>query len=356
MRTGIANLPLHGGRVPRWLFERMVKLARVIALAIVEEFDPVFFLHRVSDPFWFQAFGCILGFDWHSSGLTTTTCGALKEGLKGLEMDSGLIIAGGKGAASRRTPLELETAGQYMKVEPASLIRLSRLVAKVDSAAIQDGYQLYHHVFISTLDGQWSVIQQGMNDTNRQARRYHWLSSTVENLVCEPHKAICCNKQGLCLNLVAAEGEANRKATAEITGIGPDKLVTELKRLKNLNLPREHRILIQDIAPERLYKTFVATYERTPHDFEELLGIKGVGPKSLRALSLVAELLYGKPVSFRDPARYSFAHGGKDGHPYPVDRKTYDQTIDMLHTAIESSRIGQSEQLGALRRLHAFLD
>lgn len=354
MRTGIANLPLHGGRAPRWLFERMVKLARVITLAMVEEFGPVFFLHRISDPFWFQAFGCILGFDWHSSGLTTTTCGAIKEGLKGLERDSGLIIAGGKGAVSRKTPQELENAGQHMNVEPAGLIQNSRLVAKVDSAAVQDGYQLYHHVFICTQDGEWSVIQQGMNTVNGQARRYHWLSSEIENIVCEPHKAVCCDERGLSLNLVAKEGEANREATAEITGLGPDRIVSELNHLKNLNLPDDHRVLIRDIAPERLYRTFVSTYEQAPNDFEELLGIKGVGPKSLRALSLVAELIYGAPVSFRDPARYSFAHGGKDGHPYPVDRTTYDTTIDVLRRAIEASHIGHSEQISALRRLHSF--
>jgi hypothetical protein len=271
-------------------------------------------------------------------------------------MDSGLIIAGGKGAVSRRTPQELEAAGRYMKVEPAGLIQHSRLVAKVDSAAVQDGYQLYHHVFICTLDGQWSVIQQGMNKANHQARRYHWLSSAVESFVCEPHKAVCCDEEGPCLNLVAAEGEANRKATVEITGLGPDKLVKELGHLRKLDLPREHHVLVRDIAPERLYKTFVATYEQTPRGFEELLGVKGVGPKSLRALSLVADLLYGAPVSFRDPARYSFAHGGKDGHPYPVDRRTYDKTIDILHRAIGASRIGQREQMAALRRLHAFFD
>lgn len=356
MRTGVANLPLHGGRAPRWLFQRMVKLARVITLSIIEEFGPIAFLQRISDPYWFQAFGCILGFDWHSSGLTTTTCGALKEGLKGLEMDSGLVIAGGKGAVSRRTPQELESAGRYLKVEPAGLVHHSRLVAKVDSAAVQDGYQLYHHVFISTLDGEWTVIQQGMNQGNHQARRYHWLSSAVESFVCEPHKAVCCDERGPCLNLVAVEGEANRKATAEITELGPDRLLKELNRLKTLNLPREHRILIRDIAPERLYKIFVSTYEKMPQGFEELLGIKGLGPKSLRALSLVADLLYGAPVSFRDPARYSFAHGGKDGHPYPVDKGTYDKTIDVIHKAIESSRIGRSEQMTALRHLHDFFD
>lgn len=356
MRTGIANLPLHGGRAPRWLFQRMVKLARVLALAVVEEFGPSEFLQRISDPFWFQAFGCVLGFDWHSSGLTTTTCGALKEGLKGLEKDCGLIVAGGKGAVSRRTPQELEAAGDHLQVNPAGLIHYSRLVAKVDSAAVQDGYQLYHHVFISTLDGEWSVIQQGMNDTNRQARRYHWLSSAVESFVCEPHKAVCSDEKGSCLNLVAEEGQANRNATSEVTELGPDKLVKELNRLKRLDLPQDHRVLVDDLAPDRLYKIFASTYEQAPQGFEELLGIRGVGPKSLRALSLVAELLYGAPVSFRDPARYSFAHGGKDGFPYPVDRKTYDKTIDILHKAIQSSHIGHNQQLAALRRLHSYFD
>lgn len=354
MRTGVANLPLHGGKAPRWLFDRMVKLARVISLALVEEFGPQAFLQRISDPYWFQSLGCVLGFDWHSSGLTTTTCGALKEGLKGLEKDSGLIIAGGKGAASRRTPQELEIAGKYMKIDPAALVYNSKMVAKVDSAAVQDGYQLYHHVFFCTLDGEWSVIQQGMNESDRQARRYHWLSSSVVSFVNEPHKAVCCDKKASCLNLVAAEADDNRKATAEVSGLSPDKLIKELIHLQTLDLPREHRVLIRDIAPERLYKTFVSTYEQAPRGFEELLGIRGVGPKSLRALSLVAELLYGAPVSFRDPARFSFAHGGKDGYPYPVDNKNYDKTIDVIHKAVQSSRIGHSEQLAAIRRLHSY--
>jgi hypothetical protein len=248
MRTGIANLPLHGGKAPAWLFQRMVKLARVMTLAVVEEFGPEVFLDKISDPFWFQAFGCVLGFDWHSSGLTTTTCGALKEGLKGLEKDSGLIIAGGKGRVSRKTPQELEAAGKYLKVDPAGLVRNSRLVAKVDSAAVQDGYQLYHHVFISTPAGKWSVIQQGMNDQNRQARRYHWLSTEIESFVCEPHNAICCDQKTDCLNLVAKEGEDNRKATAEVTVLPPEKIVNEITRLKNLNLPRHHQVLVAHLT------------------------------------------------------------------------------------------------------------
>lgn len=355
-RTGIANLPLHYGKVPPWLFERMSKLAREITIIIVTEFGHQEMLSRLSDPFWFQAFGCVLGYDWHSSGVTTTVCGALKEGLKGLEKDLGLFIAGGKGRTSRKTPMEIENFGNHLKVNPQTLTYASRMAAKVDNSALQDGYQLYHHCFFFTKDGAWAVVQQGMNEANRYARRYHWLGVKVADFVCEPHAAICSQSRGEVLNLVALESGSARTTITQIgTEETPEKIVKELKRLKTLNLPSRHYLSLEDINPDRLSKTLAITYEHQPQNFEKLLGLEGVGAKTLRALSLLSELVYGAPVSFRDPARYSFAHGGKDGYPYPVDRKTYDRSIKLLHQAIEKAKVGDTEKLAALKRLKVWL-
>ncbi len=355
-RTGIANLPLHYGKVPPWLFKRMSKLAREIVIIIVTEFGHQEMLCRLSDPFWFQAFGCVLGYDWHSSGVTTTVCGALKEGLKGLEKDLGLFIAGGKGRTSRKTPAEIENVGHHLKTNPQSLVYASRMAAKVDNSALQDGYQLYHHCFLFTKDGAWAVVQQGMNETNRYARRYHWLGEKVTDFVCEPHAAICSESRGEVLNLVALESEGARTTITQIgTEDTPEKIVQELKRLKTLSLPTRHYLSLEDINPDRLSKTLTITYEQQPQNFEKLLGLEGVGPKTLRALSLLSELVYGASVSFRDPARYSFAHGGKDGYPYPVDRKTYDRSIELLHQAVGKAKVGDTEKLAALRRLKAWL-
>ena len=352
-RTGTAQLPLHYGAAPRWLFERMTRLARQVTLVIVEEFGPQEVLAKLSDPLWFQAFGCVLGFDWHSSGVTTTVCGALKEGLRGLEKDSGLFVAGGKGKTSRKTPGELEAFGERFGFEPAGLVYASRMAAKVDSAALQDGYQLYHHTLVFSGDGAWTVIQQGMNEATRWARRYHWLSSAVDDFVCEPHKAICSDGRGVVLNMVAQESDRCRDLSAELAGQNPDKLVGELKRLQTLELPERHHLEASDIHPDKLAKIFLKTYERQPEDFERLLGMEGVGAKTIRALALVSELVYGAKASVRDPARFSFAHGGKDGHPYPVDRAIYDRSIEALRAAVERAKLGQREKLEALRRLAA---
>jgi hypothetical protein len=352
-RTGIANMPLHYGKAPPWLFQRMVKLAREITVFIVAEFGPEEMLHRMSDPCWFQAFGCVLGFDWHSSGVTTTVCGALKEGLKGLEPDLGLFVAGGKGSTSRRTPAEIEAFGDAISVDPSPLIYASRMAAKVDNAALQDGYQLYHHVFLFTKGGSWAVVQQGMNEVNRYARRYHWLGESVADFVCEPHAAICSQGRGEVLNLVANESNAARSTITSIATEQPTEgALKDIERLKTLDLPRRHYISVQDIHPDRLSKGLVVIYERQPKGFEELLSIDGVGPKTVRALSLISELVYGAPPSFRDPARYSFAHGGKDGYPFPVDRQTYDQSIQLLAQAVQKARIDNSEKREALRRLN----
>ena len=351
-RTGVANLPLHYGKAPRWLFDRMVKLAREITIAIVADFGADEMLRRLSHPFWFQAFGCILGFDWHSSGVTTTLCGALKEGIKGLETDLGLFVAGGKGRTSRQTPSELERWGESLSLNAAPLVYASRMSAKVDSSAIQDGYQLYHHAFLFTTSGSWTVIQQGMNEATRYARRYHWLGEKVTDFVNEPHSAILSEARGQALNLVAGESSPARTTIAEIaTDEKPQNIVADLKRLKTLDLPSHHHLAVQDLHPDSLSKILLSTYDRQPQDFEQLLGLPGVGPKTIRALSLISELVHGVAPSYRDPARYSFAHGGKDGIPYPVDRETYDRSIEHLRKAINKTKLGIGEKKEAMGRL-----
>jgi hypothetical protein len=318
------------------------------------------FLDRVSDPFWFQCLGCALGFDWHSSGLTTTTCGALKEGIRGRESALGLYIAGGKGAASRKTPDELRRFSEQAGTDGESLVYASRMTAKVDSAAVQDGFQVYHHCFFFTASGRWAVVQQGMNEDSGWARRYHWLCEDGLDFVCEPHKAVCSDARSAALNMVARESADSRAASAEASRLAPDLLMARLRscleKTPSLDLPQRHRILSSDIHPDRLQKTFVQTYERQPENFEVLLGLPGVGPKTVRALSLVGELVYGATPSFRDPARFSFAHGGKDGIPYPVDRKTYDTTAEILRKAVSEAKVERREKLDALRRLATFLD
>jgi uncharacterized protein len=351
-RTGTAHLPLHGGKAPAWLFTRMTQLAREITTAIIYDFGPNEMLYRLSDPYWFQAFGCVLGFDWHSSGVTTTVCGAVKEGIRGMESELGFFVAGGKGATSRKTPFEIESVGHLIKADAGKLVYASRMAAKVDNNAVQDGYQLYHHVFCFTREGDWAVIQQGMNDETSYARRYHWLGEKVADFVCEPHSAVCAEAEASTLNLVASESAGARDTIASIArDEGPDLVMAQLQNLKKLELPRRHEMLVTDIHPERLYKIIVQTYERHPENFEKLLGLEGLGAKTLRALSLISEIIYGVPASFRDPARFSFAHGGKDGIPYPVDRKNYDKSIEILHGALEKAKVEDTVKIAAIRRL-----
>ena len=354
MKTGIAHLPLHGGKAPAWLFSRMRLLAAEIARVILYDFGTAELLKRLSDPFWFQAFGCILGFDWHSSGLTTTACGALKEGIKGMEREWGFFVAGGKGRVSRRTPEEILARGELLRTDPQSLVYASRMSAKVDSAAVQDGYQLYHHVMFFDREGRWAVVQQGMNGENRYARRYHWLGLEKVNFVCETHQAVCCDQRGEILNLVAREGEENRKVSAALTAEEPERLIREYRRIETLELPRRHSVTPEEVRSGYLSRILVETYERRPENFEALLGIPGVGAKTLRSLSLLAELLYGAKPSFRDPARFSYAHGGKDGHPYPVDRENYDRSIHFLREALNAAEIGETDRKRAFERLKAF--
>jgi uncharacterized protein len=350
-RTGVASLPLHTGRAPPWLFGRMVRLARAILAHLVAEHGSEEVLRRLSDPYWFQALGCVLGFDWHSSGVTTTVCGALKEAVRDRQADFGLYVAGGKGGTSRKTPAEILATCDALSLEPEPLVKASKLAAKVDNTAVQDGHQLYHHTFVFTPGGSWCVVQQGMSDATRTARRYHWLSEGLASLVDEPHAAVCCDAQGAELNMVATESAAARDAVTALAAERPHELLSLFERVPSLFMPARHAVALADVDPGRLREVLLRTYERPPEDFASLLGTKGLGPKSLRALALTAEVIYGTKASTRDPARFAFAHGGKDGTPYPVDRATYETTIDVLDRALCRARLDRSERISALKRL-----
>lgn len=347
VRTGSADLPLHGGKAPQWLMERMVRLSRAMLLVMLEDYGRKATLLRFSDPFWFQAFGCALGFDWHSSGLTTTVCGALKSALRGLERETGLLVAGGKGAESRKTPGELLAFGDRTGLDGGALAAASKLVAKVDSVALQDGYQLYQHCFIASVDRDWVVVQQGMNEDTRYARRYHWASEGLTSFVEEPHKAVCCDARRPSLNLVARESAPARAAITEIAPLGE-------KMLPRLVMPPGHAVTAESFDARRLAKTLRRLQDAPPRDFETLLGTEALGPKTMRALTLVAEVVHGAKASYEDPARYSFAHGGKDGFPFPVQRDVYDITAAALEKALGRARLGESDRLAALRRVAAW--
>ncbi|HNX90670.1 MAG TPA: DUF763 domain-containing protein [Candidatus Omnitrophota bacterium] len=354
MRKGIAHLPLHGGKAPAWLFSRMTLLAREISWILCYEFGPHEFLRKLADPFWFQAFGCVLGFDWHSSGVTTTVCGAVKEGLKDISKEIGVFACGGKGGTSRKTPLELEALAQKRLIDANAeeLKYASRMSAKVDNTAVQDGYQLYHHSFFVDKSGHWAVVQQGMNETTRWARRYHWLGEDLSDFVCEPHKAVCCDKkENNVLNMVATESNDARNMCADLSCVRPEKIVLEYTKIADLKMARHHEVLLKDIRPENLGKILLKTYEKQPKNFASLLDTQGVGPGTIRALAMVSEIIYGKAPSFKDPVRFSFAHGGKDGFPYPVNRERYDKSIQILRDAISKTKIGQPEKVKAIQRL-----
>jgi hypothetical protein len=383
MRRQLAQLPLHTGSAPPWLFQRMWKLAGAITMAVVDEYGPAEMLRRLSDPWWFQAFGCVLGFDWHSSGVTTVTCGAMKQAYKHFGDDLGIHVAGGKGGTSRQTPIEIERTSHRLALTGGEkLIFASKMSAKVDSAAVQDGHDLYHHSFFFTPAGQWCVVQQGMSDASKSARRYHWLGESVHDFVCEPHHAIddltsesnSPPRDGdqLLLNMVASEADANRKSSVDLIGWNPDKLLFELRKCTEgptLFAPEHHEVLPENVNIDRLERIVRSAHEQNPIDFTALLGSQGVGPATVRALSLLAELIYDAPASHRDPAEstklppiladrkwadYSYAHGGKDGTPHPVDRTTYDQSIAVLSEAVRKSRVGEVEKTDALKRLARF--
>lgn len=357
MRTGVANLPLHGGHCPPWLFEKMVPLSRAIVETIVLEFGPDEVLERLADPLWFQAFGCVLGFDWHSSGLTTTATGALKEALRPVAGDLGIFVAGGKGATSRKTPQEIQEAGERygLALDLNRLVYTSRMTAKVDNTAIQDGFQLYHHVFIFTREGKWAVVQQGMNQENHYARRYHWLGKSQQEFVEEPHSGILGPKAEKVMDLTAKDSRKAREVSAQLACQKPEETLKEIGSLyrpkqgvlPGFTMPKAHHV------PNSAYlnRALLAAYERQPENFEELLAVDGVGPATIRALALVSELVWGAPVSREDPVRYSFAHGGKDGFPYPVSDSQYEQTIAVFESAIKSAKLGHSDKLRALKRL-----
>ena len=361
-RTGSADLPLHSGRVPPWLATRMSSLGAIVTQAVVHHYGRDEFLRRLSHPFWFQSFGAVMGMDWHSSGITTSVIGALKRGLKPMENELGLRVCGGRGQHSRKTPDELRSLGERTGFDSAGLVRASRLVAKVDSAAVQDGFDLYLHGFFVTDDGKWTVVQQGMNGDKRQARRYHWHSEQLDSFVDEPHSAIDGPVQGEIVNLTDRRAEGSRAAQLELLSeLGPDRIVNELAAingkqsaqamLPHLVMPAHHDVRSSDVFSRRLHGTLAAAAERGPVDFPELLLTPGVGLRTVRSLAMVAEVVHGAPYRFTDPARFSLAHGGKDRHPYPVPIKVYDETIRVLKSAVQSAKLGRDEEMQALKRL-----
>jgi len=365
MKTGIATVPLDYGRCPKWLFERMKKLSRGIILAIVEEFGPEEVLKRFSDPVWFQSLGCVIGFDWNSSGLTTTTLGAVKAALFDIQDRLGIFVCGGKGRTSRKTPEEITAYGISRGFSFApKLIYASKMTAKVDSSLIQDDYQIYHHNLIFSKSGNWTVIQQGLNINNQTARRYHWFSTEVKDIIEEPHSGIISGAITKPLNLTARESNKNRQISTDLVKEEPRGFLKDLnliqkKKSKNLTLmelpDKEfhwHPILLEKFDLKRLEKTIFLANEQNPKNFEELLSLKGVGPKTIRALSLVSEIIYGAKPSYKDPARYSFAHGGKDGTPYFPKPEELDATIDILNRGIKKSRVSYQEKIESQKRLH----
>jgi hypothetical protein len=369
-RTGSADLPLHGGQVPKWLADRMTRLGAVIAQAIVHHYGRDEFLRRLAHPFWFQSFGAVMGMDWHSSGITTSVIGALKRGLAPLSGEIGIHVCGGRGKHSRRTPRELSSIGERVGFDGDALARASRLVAKVDSAAVQDGFDLYLHGFIVTDDGQWVVVQQGMNETSRQARRYHWRSEGLKSFVDAPHAAIEGAWQGNIVNLTDHRASASRLGQLELLrSLTPDRIAREASSLiaaasparapapneqaflPHLIMPAHHEVRPSDVLVRRLHASFAAAADRGACDFTELLLVPGVGARTVKALAMVAEVVHGAPYRFADPARFSFAHGGKDRHPFPVPLKVYDHTITVLKSAVLNAKLGQGEELAALKRL-----
>lgn len=360
-RAGTASLPLHYGRVPVWLATRMARLSAVMAQAIIHHYGRDEFLRRLSNPFWFQSFGAVMGMDWHSSGITTSVLGAMKKGLGPLSAELGLHVCGGRGKHSRSTPSELVAIGGRVGFDGDDLAKASRLVAKVDSAAVQDGYDLYLHGFIVADDGKWVVVQQGMNGETKLARRYHWLSEGLDSFVEAPHSAIDGKSQGNIVNLTDHRAQASRKAQTDLLQeLGPDRITDEIARLSgkpaepvqlHLDMPDHHDVRAGDVMLRRLHGTLAAAAEQGPKDFAELLLVPGVGARTVQSLAMVAEVLHGAPCRFADPARFSLAHGGKDRHPYPVPIRVYDETLRVMKAAVEAAKLGQDDKLFALKRL-----
>ncbi len=348
-RSGFADLPLHGGRVPPWLAERMQRLGTAIVEAIVHHYGQAEFLSRISDPFWFQALGSVMGMDWHSSGITTSVLGALKRGLNPRAHELGIYLCGGRGKQSRRTPDELRAVADRTGIAGDALVRTSRLTAKIDNNAIGDGFQLYLHSFIVTSAGDWAVVQQGMNDASGLARRYHWHSPSVRDFTCEPHTGIVGRNEGVILNLTDRRALPAQEALLSISRQNPDTTLGEARRL--LVMPAHHDVRASDADLERLGAVLAVSYERDLRDFASLLLTENLGPRTLQTLSLVAEVIHGTPTRFSDPARFSFALGGKDGHPFPVPLKTYDESLGVLRSALDRAKVGDTEKIDGLKRL-----
>ncbi len=347
MKRGTADLPLHYGTVPPWLAERMSLLGGAIAEAIIIEYGRPALLQRLSDPFWFQSLGCVLGMDWHSSGITTSVMNALRKAINCRSEELGVYICGGRGKFSRETPNQLLEVANKTGLNGNELVRHSKLAAKVDNTAVQDGFQLYLHTFIVTKEGDWSVIQQGMNPNERMARRYHWLSSSLRSFMEEPHTSVCGRNQGLILNLTDKLAAPTKEGIMELTKESPDKLMREV----SIILPNHHEVKAEDVNLKRLGAALILAHETNVSDMESLLLLEGVGPRTLQSLTLVSEVIHGTPSRFSDPPRFSFAHGGKDGHPFPVPTSVYDETIEVFDKAIRQARLGEKDKSNALKNL-----
>jgi len=351
-RSGIADLPLHGGRVPQWLATRMTKLGTAITETIVHDYGTSAFLSRLSDPFWFQAFGAVMGMDWHSSGITTSVMGALKRGLASRSDELGLYICGGRGRFSRNTPSELKSLADKRGFDGDALVRTSRLTARVDNNAIADGFQIYLHSFVVSADSEWAVVQQGLNDRNGMARRYHWHSASVKDFVQEPHNAIVGENQGIIMNLVDVDARPAQRAMLELAHEKPD---VALNAARYLHMPSHHEVKERNVDLNRLGAVLAVAYERGLHDFAELLLLEKLGPRTLQSLALVAEVVHGAPTRFADPARFAFAHGGKDRHPFPVPLKTYDESLNFLRTSLDAAKVGDKDKIEGFQRLNRFV-
>lgn len=348
MSRSFADMPLHYGQVPAWLYTRMGLLGGAITEAIVTDYGRTAFLQRMSDPFWFQALGCVLGMDWHSSGITTSVMGALKGAINKRSQDLGLYICGGKGRHSKETPAELLKIAEKTGLNGDLLVRSSKLSAKVDNTAIQDGYQLYIHSFILSKEGDWSVIQQGMNDANGMARRYHWHSPTLTSFVNEPHTFIYGHNEGQIINVTDKNADATRQGIVQIANEKPAAILEEVRKLF---MPAHHDVKAKDVDLKRLGSVLAIAYEKEGLDMESLLLLEGLGPRTLQSLVLVSEVIHGTPSRFEDPARFSFAHGGKDGHPFPVPTKVYDETIQTLQKSVERAKLGITDKNEAIKNL-----
>jgi len=350
-RSGVADLPLHGGRVPSWLATRMATLGTAIAESVIHHYGRAAFLSRLSDPFWFQAFGTVMGMDWHSSGITTSVMGALKRGLNPRADELGLYICGGRGELSRLTPDELRRVAERTNSDGEALVRTSRLTARIDNNAIADGFQIYLHSFVVTREGEWAIVQQGMNEGMRLARRYHWHSATVRDFTADPHTAIIGESRGEIRNLVDGRARPAQQALLAIARDDPAKTLAEVRRL---HMPGHHDVRQQDVNQRRLGAVLALAHERGVSDFASFLLLEQLGPRALQSLALVAEVVHGAPARFADPARFAFAHGGKDGHPFPVPLKVYDESLGFLRRALDAARLGHTAKLQGFARLDAF--